>query len=136
MSEQLFSSTWEITVTLWYFDKDKRFFYGCKISDGSEGKKSYYVSKILKATSASAIRVCQSFNMILASPQNQDEFIALKEMVRKSINSYDQLKIAGYRSEIDEKVWLDSDEKINYEMSWLSGEPNNYEGDEACIGRI
>lgn len=77
-------------------------------------------------------KVCEAFGMHLASPQNQDEFDKLKQLVLTLGEG--STAISGFRSEIDENVWVDSSNQINYTMDWIPGTPSIY-GDSHCIGR-
>lgn len=78
-----------------------------------------------------AIQVCQSMNMILASPQSQQEYDNLKNLLRNVTFEWENAAIAGYKSNRD--VWLDSGDKLNYEINWGVGEPNDAKNTEYCI---
>ena len=78
-----------------------------------------------------AIQVCQSMDMILASPQSQQEYDNLKNLLRKVTFEWENAAIAGYKSDRD--VWLDSGNKLNYEINWGVGEPNDAKKTEYCI---
>lgn len=78
--------------------------------------------------------VCQSFDMVLASPQSQDEFDGLQKLLRSFYIDWTHLTVAGFRSEINERDWVDEESSIKYEIDWLPGEPKNENG-ENCIGK-
>lgn len=82
-----------------------------------------------------AHKVCESFDMILASPRNQDEYDNIGHLLRDYNEQWDLVAIAGYRSETNNNVWVHSNGKINYTIDWNSGEPNNDAGVEDCIGK-
>lgn len=72
--------------------------------------------------------------MILASPQSQDEFDQLSALLAGLQTKWDHVAIAGYRSEENNKEWVSAGERINYQIKWSDGEPNNANGNEHCIG--
>lgn len=74
--------------------------------------------------------------MNLASPQNQEEYDNLRNLLRNSTAEWGHVIIAGYRSEEDKKTWVTSDNKIKYSIDWYFDEPNNADGQENCIGEV
>lgn len=94
--------------------------------------KSYYLSDFPKPI-FDAIKTCQSFDMILASPKSQAEYDFIQSYLKASDKFTDDASIAGYRSEKDKISWVDTDNKLLYAIDWMSGEPNNARGRENCI---
>lgn len=94
--------------------------------------KSYYMSTKLQLAPIDAIKVCHSMDMILASPQNQLEFDNLKDLLRNVTFEWENAAISGYKSE-SQNEWLDSGEKLNYEINWGRGEPNDAKTNEYCL---
>lgn len=101
---------------------------------GSSDPKSYYISDFPVST-FDAMKICQSFDMILASPNDQDEYDRIRSLVSNHNSPWIDAYIAGYRSEEDHDVWLDSKDQLNYRIAWMGGEPNDGEGKENCIGK-
>lgn len=95
--------------------------------------KTYYLSDV-SAPIFDAMKVCQSFDMTLASPKNQDEFDRLRSLLRED-RSWDGLSMAGYRSEEFFRQWNDASGELNYNVVWNSGEPNNAGGRENCMSK-
>lgn len=84
--------------------------------------KNYYLSSPL-LTPPEASVVCKSFGMILASPEDQQEF---DNLVAKMPS---MATIAAYRSESDDNVWLDGyGNAINYNFVWTKGSASNSDG--------
>lgn len=81
-----------------------------------------------------ALKVCQSFDMILASVQSQSEYSRIARLLEDRSNWYDAV-IAGYRSELNNREWADVTDQIQFKIDWGSGEPNNADGIENCIGK-
>ncbi|KAJ6644174.1 hypothetical protein Bhyg_09141 [Pseudolycoriella hygida] len=108
---------------------------GSYVDHNGEISKSYHMST--KYTDPlTAIKVCQSFDMILASPQDQGEYDNLKNLLNKTTFEWQNAAIAGYRVDsgaTKDGVWKDSGDKLNYTMNFGKGEPNNLKGDEWCI---
>lgn len=88
------------------------------------------MSSELQLPTVDAIKVCQSMGMILASPQDQKEYDNLKNILLNVSLPWENAAISGYRSN-DE--WFDSGDKLNYEITWDVGEPNNVKLNEACM---
>lgn len=126
------SNIWEITVNE-ITGREWNFIDLKGILDMENANKSYYAFTELNMPSDKANKICQAFDMNLAAPQNQNEFDQLRKFVSKSgVKGF--LAIAGYRSEIDGNVWVDSSNKVNYSIDWATGKPNNNGGGD-CIGR-
>lgn len=70
--------------------------------------------------------------MKLASLQSQAEYDRLEGLLRAK-SKWVYAVIAGYRSEVDDKEWMDASDKIKFQIRWASGEPNNYDGNENCL---
>lgn len=103
-------------------------------SENGTVKKSYYLHE-LGAPYDIAHQICGAFDMILAAPQNQDEYDHIKQLA--SVHSKaDRLsvRIAVQRSEFNDQEWLSSGKKINYELTWADGEPDNIYNEQHCVG--
>lgn len=74
--------------------------------------------------------------MILASPKSQDEYARIRSLLSDYRGSWHEAVIAGYRLELDGKEWVDTDEKLKYNIDWEYGEPNNAEGRENCLSKF
>lgn len=96
--------------------------------------KSYYYSNVA-SNAMNALKVCQSFDMILASIQNQAEYNRIASLLRIQDNWHEAV-VAGYRSELNDKEWVDVTDKITFNIHWQSGEPNNADGAEHCLSKI
>lgn len=100
-----------------------------------EAKKAYFTSKDLDLSTESAVKACQLNDMILASPQSQDEYDSLKNSWKNMVetkNYKHDVGIAGYLSNF-QNLWFDSGDKLNYKISWAYGEPNNGKRNEYCM---
>lgn len=93
--------------------------------------KSYYISTIVKAPPDQGIKYCQSMDMILASPQTQDEFENLQVLLRNAKFDWQNAAISGYRMSGDN--WADTGDRLPYKFNWTVGEPNNAKGNEHCL---
>lgn len=79
--------------------------------------------------------MCKAFGMILAAPQNQDEYDRLKYLAGIHPNAADiYAAIAVTRSELNKNLWLSSGKEINFNLTWADGEPNNVYDNEHCVG--
>ena len=87
----------------------------------------------LKLTAAQAVMFCQSIDMKLATPQNQEEYTNLRSLLRDKTNKYDNLLIEAYRSEKDESVWMSSGKKINYTINFDQFYFNDANWRESCL---
>ncbi len=100
--------------------------------------KKYYASFKIKVLANDAPMACQSFGMQMISPINQAEYDNLRNLLLQQFNNvtdhYDSVAIGGYRSEENNKDWVVHNNKVEYEMDWNDGEPNNYYHDENCLG--
>lgn len=93
------------------------------------------MSKNLDLSTESATKACQLNDMILASPQSQDEYDNLKKSWKNFVenkNYKNDVGIAGYLSSF-KSLWYDSGDKLNYKISWAYGEPNNGRRNEYCM---
>lgn len=98
-------------------------------------KKRYYAGVNFKTSPNNVPKICQSFDMKIASPINQAEYDNLVNLLRNSTTVWDHVTIAGFRSEENGVDWVSFNNKVNYEIDWNIDEPNNDEGDEDCIGK-
>lgn len=82
-------------------------------SDNGSVKKSYHLQELLILSTAH--QICEAFDMVLAVPQIE-EYHRLKQLSSlKSDNVYSS--------------------KINHELTWAEGEPNNIYSSEHCVDR-
>lgn len=108
-----------------------------KVSDSNANgtvTKRYYAGRNPSSFIKNAQVVCQTFDMILASPQNQAEYDNLKMLLKNYNNDLVHFSIVGLRSEINEREWVDGDNKLNYKIDWLPGELTYFT--ENCLGTI
>lgn len=89
------------------------------------------MSVALTAPLNDAIKYCQAMEMKLASPQSQKEYDNLKNLLLDTKFEWQNAAIAGYMTSDGE--WVDSGDKLKYEINWGEGEPNNLKSNEACI---
>lgn len=74
--------------------------------------------------------------MRLASMKDQSDYNKLSKLLSDLDFDWKNAAVAAYRSEIDNTMWADETDKVNYRINWRSGEPNNYDGIEDCIGEM
>lgn len=72
----------------------------------------------------------------MASPQNQAEYENIGKLLQRFSDDWDSVSIAGYRSEENNDDWVVNNNKMNYEIDWNEGEPNNHGEGEDCIGML
>lgn len=97
--------------------------------------KSYYLSQSFIEPISSANQICESFNMILAAPQDQSEYDNLKKLMKRLNVKNFEAAISGYRSELNDGLWLINGKEVNFDISWLDGEPSNDKNAEFCYGK-
>lgn len=73
--------------------------------------------------------------MQMVSPINQAEYDNLRNLLQQKFSDVrDCVAIGGYRSDENPHDWVVSNNKIEYEMNWNDGQPDNYRGGENCLG--
>lgn len=93
--------------------------------------KNYFLSRMY-LTPPEATIACKSFGMVFASPENQQEYDNLRDLMQEHDNP--AAAIAAFRSELDNEIWIDGQGKLlNYIMKWAEGEPSNLYGNEHCV---
>ncbi|KAL7036617.1 hypothetical protein ACKWTF_008874 [Chironomus riparius] len=110
-------------------------------TDGSEYQKSYFVSRWFGENWTGARSFCSSFNLQLVSLQTLQEALAFLYLADthpyfKKYTACSMFYIDGMTSimkSTTEWYWADSGNKISYPMPWLSGQPDNANGDERCL---
>lgn len=85
----------------------------------------------MKAPPDEGIKYCQSMDMILTSPQNQDEFDNLQFLLRNATFDWQNAAISGYRN--TDNKWTDTGDDLAYKANWSAGEPNNAKANEYCL---
>lgn len=89
-----------------------------------------------------ANEVCESFDMILASPKSQSEYDELLTSVKKMKHEMKRLLIGVYKSEIGTGDWINAGgKKIPYNLDWPPGQPDNptyehYLGIESILTKL
>lgn len=73
--------------------------------------------------------------MILAAPQDQSEYDNLKHLVKDLNHREISATIAGYRSEENKNLWIIGGKKLNFDVTWGHGEPNNANDRENCYSK-
>lgn len=105
--------------------------------NSSDVLKQYFISNVdLELSVVDALKVCQSMNMILASPQNQDEYNFMREMIKEAHSTgvrIDQVFIDVYRSELSNNAWKSQGNEVNFDIAFESNQPDNYKGKENCL---
>lgn len=71
--------------------------------------------------------------MKMISPKNQAEYDNLRNLLPKFDDEWSSVAMAGYRSEENAIDWVVFNDKINFEIDWNEGEPNNVQEEENCI---
>lgn len=82
---------------------------------------------------AEAAMFCQSMDMVLASPENQEEYDNLRVLLKQTRAEWNHLQIELYLSEENKNVWMSRGEEINVSLSFIRGQPDNYLGKEDCL---
>jgi len=100
---------------------------------GKYEAKTYYVNSNIQTSQSNAHKICQSLDMRIASPQNQDEFENLHHLLRIVPLGLDDIVIAGYRSEENGNDWVSSNNNLNYDVEWSDDQPSNANSDKHCI---
>jgi len=115
---------------------DVRAKYFTYLGDVDTKKKSYYASFNVRATPIEALKICESLDMRLASPQSQSEYDNMVNLLKKFASNWKNVMIDGYRSEENGIDWVTFNNKIKYTIDWNSNEPNNYGNNENCLAMV
>lgn len=106
------------------------------ISGKENVNKSYYVSATFDALPKTALQICKSFDMILASPRNQEEYERLKILARDYADRWAFLVIAGFRSEKGDHEWFIGSDKMNFPGDFNGSDSYKSGGQENCLGNV
>lgn len=98
-------------------------------------RKSYFISNNLKVEVERANEVCESFDMDLASPQNQKEYDFIQKALGTFKSTWNDIRIGIYRSETNSKEWVTSTNKVDFKIDWAPNEPNG-ETSEHNAGKL
>lgn len=111
------SSTFESKESREVIAVKSTFFKALSEDDDDINSKKYYLSR-LELLPAQASTACKSFGMKFASPQSQNEYLRIKELLGLSTAS---ASISIVRSPANTQTWLDGNGKTkNFEIDWLS----------------
>lgn len=135
MQRPNFLLAWEITVSCWKklnWILEFIFF----LTENDSISKSYYLSQSYSEPISKSHQICESFNMILAAPQDQSEYDNLKKLSKKLNVDDFEAAISGYRSKLNDRLWLINGKEVNFVIDWFDGEPkpNKPYSDEHCYG--
>lgn len=96
--------------------------------------KSYYVGgSDISMQAADAAMFCQSVEMVLASPENQLEYENLRDLLKTTSVEWNQLQAELYLSEENQNTWMSRGEAINFNLSFIPGQPDNFKNKEDCL---
>lgn len=74
--------------------------------------------------------------MILAAPQNEHEFVDIERQVQAVMEKKKiYITIAGFRSETNNELWISGGKKLNFNVNWHHGQPDNRYEMEHCYGK-
>lgn len=107
-------------------------------SDDGKFKQIYYYSKNFLLDWNDALVFCRQFDMNLAVIETKSEETALFALISKDPKYKVEFASIG-GTKVNSKVWywLQTEEKINYNMQWGRGEPSNFQDDdELCLGIV
>jgi hypothetical protein len=106
---------------------------------GWKYRKVYYISKFFKSSWAEAKAVCQAFNLELATFETLTEYQNFQKLLEKTNpfpSSVDMVHVDGMTTKpgsTSDWYWTNSGVKIPYCLQWNPGQPDNANGDEACL---
>jgi len=99
--------------------------------------KTYYVSTTNRISWSDVRPICQSHGMDFVSLETLDEvgkfFTLFGSSPDASDNFYSVGGITSRAGTVDSYIWLNSGNRISYELPFASGEPNNLGGHENCL---
>lgn len=79
------------------------------------------------------VKLCHSMGMTLASPRDQSEYDNIKNLLNETQHSWNRVFIEAYLSKNDRKIWLSGGGKVNYNISFEDGQPDNFRNVESCL---
>lgn len=90
-----------------------------------------YLSEKVKGNWMTALLFCNSVDMKIVTPREQNEFTQFEKLCVNAESVREPVAIGALRG-LDSFTWFDSFAAISYPLQWLPGEPNNAFGGEAC----
>jgi hypothetical protein len=103
-------------------------------------EKTFWYPTLYKGTWIEAAVICRSFGMDLFTLYSQDEANHFYQILEKNTQLFPTYMYIGGVTVIlktkTEWFWLDTNEKVNFPMRFLAGDPNNLGGNEKCLGMI
>lgn len=108
--------------------------------DGSTFKKTYWVSTHFKGFWNEALNICHSFGMQFASLETSKEAKNFLQLCDKKNNLCEHdIHIGGLTTVGKSRTdwyWVDSGNKVTYDLKFGANEPNNAHGNEMCLALI
>lgn len=96
--------------------------------------KSYYVGgSDISMQASEAAMFCQSTGMVLASPESQLEYDNIRNLLTSTTVEWNQLQAELYLSEENKDIWMSRGKAINLNLSFIPGQPDNYNNMEDCL---
>jgi hypothetical protein len=110
-----------------------------KLIDTELYQKTYYLPKSFLTEWQHARGICQQYGMEIISFESSEEANNFLDIVEK-YNLHETppywIYIGGMTNVLKSKsdwYWMNSGNKVNYELKWGPGEPNNNNGREYCL---
>ncbi|CAG9802947.1 unnamed protein product [Chironomus riparius] len=107
-------------------------------SSGVNYQKTFYLPRYFRTTWMLARAMCKSYDLEFASADTLDEATTLVSFVKNNSGYvYVTALIGGLTLTPKSKTdwyWVNSGNKVAYDIPWYVTQPNNYEGKEQCLG--
>lgn len=115
-------------------------FYVADATDlyGKKYAKVFYLSMDFEASWMLARTYCKTYGMDLATFETERELTSFNMMATRSKFYFDRWTHVGGVSKFVDKhrewYWVGTNKKINYQIQFATGQPNNYLGRQNCLG--
>lgn len=99
--------------------------------------KFYFVPRHFQTTWENARSICRSYNMEIATFETLEEMQVVSDLCKDNENIMTPyVHVGGMTTREGTKeswFWIVTGKRINYNMPWADGEPNNDEDSQFCL---
>lgn len=99
--------------------------------------KTYYYSKIYYKSWSGARTLCKAFGMDLMALETLEELNNFKKIYAANFDIFPQFVniggIVSARTNYSSWTWVTTGRPISYKLTYIQGQPDNWEGREHCL---